>query len=1561
MPTFDSIEQQEGIDKPSARDAKRGLRYSNDPHSSVLSRLIHAAIETLQDLNESEFLLEGELPRSGFAPPVELPLGDSLPADAVKSGKDSETTALSGYEKPEAEGHQVLAAGGLPKTLKHKQVDPPTGAKSATGQHTPSGHSIELTLTEVATGAAGAHERALRWRRPIKGVAERTASSLDSPSDYGAEAISLRPVAIGPLSLDAAGLATLLNQPLDAVDLSRFVAPEGKDERGAGARGSVPETLPFDYLCVDEHPDAKTTLAQSALKRLRSDMKTYAERQRNAVRHVLDCSGVNWADLPGMPRARAAEALVAARTKLVGLLKALIDCRGRDTQFVNTAASVIRQATNDVFLPGGSLVRYGDENREGGWALLRQQVRVRRTLSPLSPSSARGGEWCRDTATVAVSQLRRQCSSGSPMSNSRQQRRGVMELATIFPGQHEHVLAAVLHSCEGNLEEAVELLMAVGDGAVDVADQLPPPAKILITGAGVLDCNGAYERDGEFMGAPLYVHERGRIWVLRYQLPNGSWWWYVADKERLHQDDGDFYRVPSDRKLPPTHEDWRVARDGVAPLPQFQPVYDAVEATGTDEGDGPGEAVAFRFLLLRHSGHEAALWMEYLIACLLSSRAGADVERVQPLLPSGPRDELLNLLAALLLRANRIAQTNRTLDALDLALKEVEGAIGRISLAHGKPAPSRRDEQPRAKPPLRVVSISWRFGWYLDEVKLLLSNGRTRQWQNAFQTVGGNQSEPQVLQPDEWIVQVTQASHTEYLGAGLTFQLNSGRVINAHGTKAGEASGKVTFAVNSPQSQQIVGLRFSSRMPSVLDGIVTAPAAGQEGAATGVSSSSSSSTNNNTAASSSAVQPRSSGVGLTRQERISFLRSRLRRAMIATRTTTWLRARTKQRPVTAAEATSIQQKLDALYVHLLATREYRALEAQRRMLTERIDDIKRDNSAEGAREREALRIELAELDGEKPAPSSVDAAHTGLPNLSELCQLQPRTSTSVDPRFLVFEFVWSLLLRQRQVDLVLANVRAASQPNGSLVKQMIMGAGKTTVVSPLISLMLAQCEYIVVQCVPQALLAMSSAVLRMTFSSIIRKRVYTFECNRGSVGDATLRTKLQSARANGSVIITTPTALKSLMLKFVEGLLTLTTPSDRNFKSRDLKPETEVWADILGLFRNGLCVMDEVDLVLHPLKSELNFPIGAKVDLDYTREGERWKLPIVMFDVILFAARKGEHALSEPSYRLQESELPTRLQLERTPSLSVQLMQALIDLIVRGFQENALQREPHMVLLREEFYRGTRDRNDGLFSQLLRWMLRFLRNNRIAQPLLSAGLHTKSRGGHPQYPPRAAVPDALVPWEKPFAEYEPTEFVDESVLGNSSSINSWADPPEITPEVRQAIEERGSYELGASGENWGFDANGRPMNPRGRTGMSNRGLCGKWGPNHAADPVVTRFNPHKKEPTLEVCVVRRADTGEWALPGGFVQPNEQVSETLRRVFAEEAGVLSRRHQREDFNALVNELISSEHAMDIYRGYVDDPRNTDNAYVPPPSIPRPPVPCPCLAPALPHALLATHPS
>ena len=70
--------------------------------------------------------------------------------------------------------------------------------------------------------------------------------------------------------------------------------------------------------------------------------------------------------------------------------------------------------------------------------------------------------------------------------------------------------------------------------------------------------------------------------------------------------------------------------------------------------------------------------------------------------------------------------------------------------------------------------------------------------------------------------------------------------------------------------------------------------------------------------------------------------------------------------------------------------------------------------------------------------------------------------------------------------------------------------------------------------------------------------------------------------------------------------------------------------------------------------------------------------------------------------------------------------------------------------------------------------------------------------------------------------------------------------------------------------------------------MVERGALGKWGPNHAADPIVTRYDPARPQ-QIQMVAIKRGDTGEWAIPGGMVDPGESVSVTVKREFKEEAG------------------------------------------------------------------------
>ena len=71
-------------------------------------------------------------------------------------------------------------------------------------------------------------------------------------------------------------------------------------------------------------------------------------------------------------------------------------------------------------------------------------------------------------------------------------------------------------------------------------------------------------------------------------------------------------------------------------------------------------------------------------------------------------------------------------------------------------------------------------------------------------------------------------------------------------------------------------------------------------------------------------------------------------------------------------------------------------------------------------------------------------------------------------------------------------------------------------------------------------------------------------------------------------------------------------------RSRTMLPQlaakARVACAIVAELQESLLILDEVDLILHPLKSELNWPLGQKHALDFTRgvsstdNGLRWEV-----------------------------------------------------------------------------------------------------------------------------------------------------------------------------------------------------------------------------------------------------------------------------------------------------------------------------------------------------------------
>ena len=97
---------------------------------------------------------------------------------------------------------------------------------------------------------------------------------------------------------------------------------------------------------------------------------------------------------------------------------------------------------------------------------------------------------------------------------------------------------------------------------------------------------------------------------------------------------------------------------------------------------------------------------------------------------------------------------------------------------------------------------------------------------------------------------------------------------------------------------------------------------------------------------------------------------------------------------------------------------------------------------------------------------------------------------------------------------------------------MIMGAGKTAVVAPLLALLLGNRETLVMQVVPAALLQFSRSVMRQRFSSLLQPR--TFHFDRFTAASPELLSKLLQAQQLSAVMLSTPTSVKSFVLKFVE-------------------------------------------------------------------------------------------------------------------------------------------------------------------------------------------------------------------------------------------------------------------------------------------------------------------------------------------------------------------------------------------------------------------------------------------
>ncbi|XP_028249051.1 transient receptor potential cation channel subfamily M member 2 [Parambassis ranga] len=150
---------------------------------------------------------------------------------------------------------------------------------------------------------------------------------------------------------------------------------------------------------------------------------------------------------------------------------------------------------------------------------------------------------------------------------------------------------------------------------------------------------------------------------------------------------------------------------------------------------------------------------------------------------------------------------------------------------------------------------------------------------------------------------------------------------------------------------------------------------------------------------------------------------------------------------------------------------------------------------------------------------------------------------------------------------------------------------------------------------------------------------------------------------------------------------------------------------------------------------------------------------------------------------------------------------------------------------------------------------------------------------------RFPVPEEKVPWEVSFSLYAPTYYSSED-----SGDHVDGSDPETLDKYR---------------------------NPGGRTGMRGQGALSRLGPNLNVDLVLTRWRDSETS-VLEYLAVWDDSQRALALPGGPVESADQLSVTLQRTLG--------RKLYDTIKTKVSEGVK------VSEGYVDDCRNTDNAWV-----------------------------
>ncbi|MFA5878676.1 MAG: DUF3638 domain-containing protein [Candidatus Margulisiibacteriota bacterium] len=293
-------------------------------------------------------------------------------------------------------------------------------------------------------------------------------------------------------------------------------------------------------------------------------------------------------------------------------------------------------------------------------------------------------------------------------------------------------------------------------------------------------------------------------------------------------------------------------------------------------------------------------------------------------------------------------------------------------------------------------------------------------------------------------------------------------------------------------------------------------------------------------------------------------------------------------------------------------------------------------------------------------------------NLGEEIDQTRAFDPAARPEYLFFEAKAEMIMRQRNFEAIeelrtfvqkfyaaksLQEKKVLLKKCHALVKQLIMGTGKTKVILPILGLALANGENLVTLMVPASLYETVMQQLKSVSQEFFQRKIYSFKFTRDMKMNSTqfsaLEKRLTEVMLNKGSLLTTPESIQSLILKFIETLGKIKMQNELGLDAisgealEELKAQAKILQRILAQFQEkGLLIGDEIDTLLN-CRLEKIYPIGSRTGF----EPVRWQFAFEMLQMLR----------STGNFLTKEGLTPAQIETQAKPMFLARILQYFRD------------------------------------------------------------------------------------------------------------------------------------------------------------------------------------------------------------------------------------------------------------------------------------------------------------